>query len=90
MSVAISAPPGAFPHHGEAELMPASDQLLSRAEVARRLDVSRRTVRRLVESGDLEEILVAPQSPRITPESFARHLERNLRRHVADGTVNAA
>ena len=71
-------PPGAvFPQHGEAELAPGS-RLLSRDEVAERLHVSRRTVRCLATARQLDEILVAPQSPRITPESVERHLERNL------------
>ena len=71
-------PPGAaFPHHGQAEPVPGG-RLLSRDEVAERLHVSRRTVRRLAKAGQLDEIFVAPQSPRITPESVERHLARNL------------
>jgi excisionase family DNA binding protein len=71
-------PPGAaFPQHGQAELTP-SGRLLSRDEVAEQLHVSRRTVRRLAKAGQLDEILVAPQSRRITPESVQRHLARNL------------
>jgi excisionase family DNA binding protein len=74
----VSAPQGAaFPHHGQAE--PAPGDLLSRAEVARRLRVSEHTVARLAEAGDLEEIRVAPRSPRITPDSVERHLARNGR-----------
>lgn len=76
------APPAAFPHHGEAEAA-ATGRLLSRDEVAGRLHVSRDTVRRLVRAGHLEEILVSPQSPRITPESVERHLARNLRGSAA-------
>jgi excisionase family DNA binding protein len=72
----IVPPDAAFPHHGEAETA-ATGRLLSREEVAERLHVSSDTVRRLVRGGHLEEILVSPQSPRITPESVDRHLERN-------------
>lgn len=87
----ISAPPGAaLPHHGEAQLTPTSNHLLPRAEAAELMGVSQRTVRRLVRSGDLEEVWITPQLPRITPDSLARHLERNLRRRVVEGAVSAA
>ena len=58
-----------------ADLTPAAP-LLPPADVAQMLKVSRRTIRRLVAAGDLEEILVAPKSPRITPKSLAAHLAR--------------
>jgi excisionase family DNA binding protein len=63
-----------FPHHGQAEVSPAG--LLTRGEVAQRLRVSEHTVARLAESGDLVEVRVTPHSPRITPDSLERHLER--------------
>lgn len=76
----VSAPSGAaFPSHGDAEAPPAAARMLERSEVAAQLHVSERTVRRLVAAGDLEEIRVAPQSPRITADSLARHLARNSR-----------
>lgn len=55
----------------------AADDYLTRAEVGRRLRVSRQTVRQLALAGDLEEVMVAPRSPRITAASLRRHLERN-------------
>jgi excisionase family DNA binding protein len=74
------APPGAaFPHHGDAEEAPVTGRLLERSEVAAQLHVSERTVRRLVDAGDLDEVRVAPQSPRITADSLERHLRRNGR-----------
>ncbi len=76
MQDTIVPPAAAFPHHSEAETA-ATGRLLSRDEVAERLHVSSDTVRRLVRAGHLEEILVSPQCPRITPESVDRHLERN-------------
>lgn len=73
----VSAPRGApFPHHGTAEW-------LTRAEVAEMLRVSETTVARLAATGDLEEVRVAPKSPRITPESVERHLARNGRHAVS-------
>jgi excisionase family DNA binding protein len=72
----IVPPAAAFPHHGEAETI-ASGRMLTRDEVAEWLHVSRRTVRRLAKTGQLDETFVTPQSPRITPESVERHLERN-------------
>ena len=77
----LPAPPGAgSPHHGQAEPVLAAGEMLERSEVAAQLHVSERTVRRLVDAGDLEEVRVAPQSPRITADSLARHLARNGRR----------
>ena len=67
------APAAEFPHHGEAEAA-VTGRLLSRDEVAGRLGVSRYTVRRLARRGDLTEILVSPQSPRITEASLNAHL----------------
>jgi excisionase family DNA binding protein len=74
----VSAPPGAqFPHHGDAGQAPAAPRMLERSEVAARLHISERTVRRLVAAGDLTEIRVAPHSPRITADSLERHLDKN-------------
>jgi excisionase family DNA binding protein len=69
----------AFPHHGEAEAGP--DHLLSRPEVAERLRVSHRTVRRLGAAGLLEEIRVSERLVKITERSVEQHLaERRINR----------
>ena len=78
MQDTITPPAAAFPHHGEAETT-TSGRMMTRDEVAKRLHVSRRTVSRLAKTGQLDETFVTPQSPRITPESVERHLERNRR-----------
>jgi excisionase family DNA binding protein len=73
-------PDPGFPHHGQAEQASDLDGWLTRAEVARRLRVSEHTVARLAEAGDIEEVRVAPKSPRINPESVEQHLARNGKR----------
>lgn len=73
MQDTLPPPAAAFPDY-PGNGTTAAERLLSRDEVAARLHVSRRTVRRL---GQLDETFVTPQSPRITPESVERHLERN-------------
>jgi hypothetical protein len=42
------------------------------------LDVSRRTVYRLIDEGRLERVLVAPHTPRITRRSVRRLIEGKL------------
>lgn len=76
MQVTLSPPAAASLHYPD-DGTTAAERLLSRDEVAERLHVSRRTVRRLARAGQLDETFVTPQSPRITPESVERHLERN-------------
>ena len=76
MQETIVVTAAAFPHHCEAETT-TSGRLLTRGEVAERLHVSHRTVRRLARAGHLEEFLVTPKSPRITEASVDAHLERN-------------
>ena len=49
------------------------DELLTYREASRRLDVSERTVRRLVEARTLEVIDVSPGSPRIARSEIDRH-----------------
>ena len=46
----------AFPYHGEAELAPDQGHLLTRDDVADRIRMSNRTVRRLGAVGLIEEI----------------------------------
>lgn len=55
----------------------STGDFLTRAEVARITRLSRQTVRQLAIAGDLEEVMVAPRSPRITAASLRRHLERH-------------
>lgn len=52
-------------------------EFLTREEVAKRLRVSKRTVRRLAASGDLEQVWVSPQRALIKAESVERHITRN-------------
>lgn len=49
--------------------------LLTYSEVAARLRVSEKTVRRLVESGELERVRIG-RGVRITPESVAEYKQR--------------
>lgn len=76
MQDTLPPPTAAFPDY-PADGTTAAERLLSRDEVAERLHVSRRTVRRLARTGQLDETFVTPQSPRITPESVEQHIKRN-------------
>ena len=57
----------------------AGRDFLSPGEVARRLDVSIRTVGRLRDAGDLETVLVGCM-PRITVRSYRAYITRQTRR----------
>lgn len=56
--------------------MAGEDELLTRAEAAERLRVSVQTVRRLAESGHLEEVQVGLRAVRVRASSVD-HLIRN-------------
>jgi excisionase family DNA binding protein len=62
------------------------DLLLTRAEAARRLNVSVQTVRRLAESGHLDEVQVSARSVRVRAASVDRLVREGLprRRWVRD------
>lgn len=83
------AVPDQFPHHGEAEAGAPQGRLLNRAEAAKRLHVSKMTVRRLGAAGMLEEIRVGARAIRIPEESVERHLADRRVRHDAQA-VSAA
>ncbi len=67
-------PAAAFPHHGEAEFAPDQGHLLTRAEVAERIRMSKRTVRRLGAAGMLEEIRTGERAVRVTEQSVRQYL----------------
>jgi hypothetical protein len=55
--------------------MPDPD-LRTRGEAALVFRTSARTIKRLAVEGKLDEVYIAPRSPRITAASIQRHLER--------------
>lgn len=57
-------------------LQETGPELLKIDEVARRLTVSRRTVERLIENGDLRVFRVSPKARRIRASELAAYLER--------------
>ena len=79
----------AFPPHCEAKATADGEHLLSRPEVAERLRVSRRTVRRLGAAGMLEEIRVGERAVRITEASVERHLAERRINRTGQGAVRA-
>lgn len=62
---------------------PDTGRLLDRAEVAERLHVSERTVRRLGADGRIDEVRVSDRAVRVTEASVERHLARNRREAVS-------
>jgi len=62
--------------------------LRTRGAIALRLDTSERTVKRLADAGEIEEVYVAPRTPRIVEESVDRYVER-LRGQLAEATLAA-
>jgi excisionase family DNA binding protein len=61
-------------------MMADDDLLLTRAEAAERLHVSIQTVRRLGESGDLDEVQVGPRAVRVRGSSVDRLVREGLPR----------
>jgi predicted site-specific integrase-resolvase len=68
---------------------PITGRLLDRAEVAERLHVSEKTVRRLGAAGRLDEIRVSDRAVRVTEVSLERHLA-DRRVHRGAQAVSAA
>jgi excisionase family DNA binding protein len=67
-------------HAGQSEYMPGMDSDLPDGmtieDVAKRLSVSTRTVRRLIDAEELETYRLSPQLIRVTRESYEAYLER--------------
>ena len=53
------------------------DRMLTTNEVADRLEVSRRTVRRWIQSGELRGYQLGPQIPRVKEEDLEEFGQRN-------------
>ena len=70
----MQEPDTAYPHHGEAVAVPGQDRLLTRDEVAQRIRMSSRTVRRLAEAGFLEEVRTGERAVRVTEQSVQKYL----------------
>lgn len=64
--------------------------LLKVPQVATRLNVSKPTVWRLIASGELESILVAPRSRRVRPAAVDAYLKSKLSAPAADAGNAAA